>query len=64
MTSDVDEVCAQADEAARAWVANPKMPKPANPHDAGTPEAARWKAHFERCLLQYSAVGDADERSA
>jgi hypothetical protein len=45
----------QAHEAARSWVANPRMPKPANPYPPFSDAALIWKAQLERWLLAESA---------
>jgi hypothetical protein len=50
-----ESISEQAHEAARSWVANPRMPKPVNPYPAATDAARRWKADFERWLLAESA---------
>jgi hypothetical protein len=50
-----EAISEQAREAARAWVANPKLPKPANPYPFGSDAAKAWKADFERWLLAESA---------
>jgi hypothetical protein len=53
----------QARKAAKAWVANPKLPKPANPYPAGSEAAKAWQAQFQRWLLAESA-GDSEEGGA
>jgi hypothetical protein len=53
--TDREIISEQAHEAARSWVANPKMPKPANRYPEGTEAAKVWKAAFERYLLAESA---------
>jgi hypothetical protein len=50
-----ERISEQAREAARSWVANPKLPKPANPYPQGSDAAKAWKAAFERYLLLYSS---------
>jgi hypothetical protein len=49
-----ESISEQAHEAARSWVANPRMPKPANPYLAGSEAAKVWHAQFERWLLAES----------
>jgi hypothetical protein len=50
-----EAISEQAREAARSWVANPKLPKPANPYPQGSDAAAQFKASLERWLLWESA---------
>jgi hypothetical protein len=50
-----ETISEQAREAARIWVANPKMPKPLNPYPPGTDAARVFHAQFERWLLVESA---------
>jgi hypothetical protein len=57
-----ERISEQAREAARSWVANPKLPKPANPYPQGSDAARCWKADFERWLLAESAWCDDCER--
>jgi hypothetical protein len=54
-----ETISEQAREAARSWVASPKMPKPMNPYPPSTDAARQWGADFERWLLRESAP-DAD----
>ena len=51
-------IAAQADNAARAWCANPADPKPANPYsEAMQPDHFRaWAASFSRSLLAHSLL--------
>lgn len=49
-----ETISEQAREAAGSWVANPRMPKPANPYPAGSDAAKAWKVAFERWLLAES----------
>lgn len=54
-----EAISEQARQAARSWVANPKLPQPANPYPVGSDAALVFQAQFERWLLRES-VPDAE----
>lgn len=58
-----EAISEQAREAARSWVANPRMPKPANPYPAGSDAAQAFQASFQRWLLWESSP-DAEDGPA
>lgn len=54
------EIAERAEAAARAWVANPRMPRPSNPFPALSQDARQFACDFERYLLLASSEEGAE----